>query len=141
MSEVSKFGECVMIPSLFQISERGGRPGLRSLTVVRLMQMLRLTLLSLLCALAAGLSVGTPSLAARAPARAPAAALVDVGAVSDVSSLLALFPWDVGYDSARPVATAASTFDGHENDIAFQAFLLIGFPCAVTWFFLKTPAD
>jgi len=105
------------------------------------MQMLRLTLLSLLCALAAGLSVGTPSLAARAPARAPAAALVDVGAVSDVSSLLALFPWDVGYDSARPVATAASTFDGHENDIAFQAFLLIGFPCAVTWFFLKTPAD
>lgn len=53
-----------------------------------------------------------------------------------------LFPWEVSYESVRPVSKAASTFDGHENDLLFQGFLLVVFPVAVTAFFLTNrPMD
>jgi hypothetical protein len=58
------------------------------------------------------------------------------------TNLFALFPWEVSYESARPVSRAASTFDGHENDLLFQGFLLVVFPVAVTAFFLTNrPMD
>jgi hypothetical protein len=58
------------------------------------------------------------------------------------TNLYALFPWEVSYDSVRTVSKARSTFDGHENDLLFQGFLLFVFPVAVTAFFLTNrPMD
>jgi len=88
-------------------------------------------------------SAFSPS-AARAPfvvrplvtrAGAPVA-ILDALDHGTTTTLLALFPWEMSYENARPVAKAASTLGGHENDLLFQGFLLFVFPVAVTAFFL-----
>ena len=95
-----------------------------------------------------GFGTQAPRIACAPPSLRTAAPLALVEALDHTtieqvgSNLLALFPWEVSYETARPVARAASTLEGHEADLAFQGFLLVVFPVAVTVFFLTNrPMD